>query len=156
MVREIVFDQQEAVLRVDLLVANGGTAAAREVAVEAVTTNGGEGQGAELATFFARPAAGSTAIRELGPLSDMTLSHELRMPRTAIRAYEAQGRTLFVPVIALNAVYRIASGEGRTSAAFLVGRDVPGSERLAPLLLPEGPGRATGLGVRRLEDAVRR
>jgi hypothetical protein len=78
------------------------------------------------------------------------------MPRSAIRAYEAQGRTLFVPVIALNAVYRTASGEGRTSAAFLVGRNVAGAEKLAPLLLSSGPGRLLGLGNRRLDDAVRR
>jgi hypothetical protein len=155
-VREIVFDEADALLRIDLIIGNGGTAAARDIALEAVTTNGGESQGAELTTFFERPAAAAVAIVELGPLSDTTLSHELRMPRSAIRAYEAQGRTLFVPVIALNAVYRTASGEGRTGAAFLVGRNVPGSEKLAPLLLSPGPERLLGLGNRRLEEAVRR
>ena len=155
-VREILFDANEALLRVDLIVGNGGTASARDIALEAVATNAGEEQGAELAAFFARPAAGAVAITELGPLSDTILSHELRMPRSAIRAYEAQGRTLFVPVIALSASYRTASSEGRTGAAFLVGREAPGSERLAPLLLSEGPGRLLGLGVRRLDEAVRR
>lgn len=155
-VREILLDEVEALLRVDLIVGNGGTGAARDITLEAVTTNAGESQRAELAAFFERPAAASVAVAELGPLSNTSLSHELRMPRSAIRAYEAQGRTLFVPVIAFNAVYRTASGEGRTSAAFLVGRDVPGSEKLAPLLLPPGPGRLLGLGNRRLEEAVRR
>lgn len=155
-VREILFDESEAILRVDLMVINNGTAAARDLALEAVTTNASEDQTAELKSFFERPAAASVAISELGPLSDTTLSHELRMPRTAIRAYEAQGRTLFVPILAFNAVYRTTSAEGRTSAAFLVGRDVPGSEKLAPLLLAEGQGRLLGLGIRRLEEGVRR
>lgn len=154
--REILFDGNEARLRLDIIVANTGTGGARDIALEAVTLNGGDNQAAELATFYARAAAAQTAVPELGSRSDTVLSHELTMPRGAIRAYEAQGRTLFVPIVALNASYRTASGEGRTSAAFLVGRDVPGSNKLAPLLLPEGAGRQLGLGVRRLEEAVRR
>jgi hypothetical protein len=154
--REILFDGSEARLRLDILVANTGTGGARDIAVEALTLNGGDNQAAELAAFYARAAASQTAIPELGPRSDLMLSHELTMPRGAIRAYEAQGRTLFVPIVALNASYRTASGDGRTSAAFLVGRHVPGSDKLAPLLLPDGTGRQLGLGVRRLEEAVRR
>ncbi|NJC05166.1 hypothetical protein GGQ97_000959 [Sphingomonas kaistensis] len=155
-VREILFDGEEAVLRVDLIVVNAGSAAARDIGLEAVTTNGGENQAAELGDFFERPAATRAALAELGPLSDTMISHELRMPRAAIRAYEVQGKPMFVPVIAITAAYRIGSGEGRTGAAFLVGRTVPGSEKLAPLLLPPGPGRLLGLGVRRLDEAVRR
>jgi hypothetical protein len=155
-VREVLFSADEALLRIDLVIANSGTAAARDIAIEAVTTNGGEQQGIELERFFARPAAALAAIAELGPLNDTAISHELRMPRSAIRAYEAQGRALFVPVLAVNAAYRVASGEGRTSAAFLVGREVPGSEKLAPLLLPPGPGRLLSLGRRRLDEAIRR
>jgi hypothetical protein len=156
LVREVLLDAEEARLRIDLVISNGGSGLARDIALEALTLNGGEQQGAEIATFFKRPATPSVALPELGPLSDITISHELRMPRSAIRAYEVQGRTLFVPVIAVNAAYRTASGEGRTGAAFLVGRDVPGSEKLAPLLLSPEAGRLLGLGVRRLEDAVRR
>ncbi|WP_338501475.1 hypothetical protein V6R86_01665 [Sphingomonas kaistensis] len=155
-VREILFTPGEARLRIDILVGNGGTGHARAIALETVTINGGEDQEAALAGFFARPAASTIAIPELGPLGETVLSHELVVPRGAIRAYEAGGKALFVPVIALNAAYRTASGEGRTGAAFLVGRDVPGSEKLAPVLLPDGDGRSLGLGVRRLEEAVRR
>nr|WP_314442475.1 hypothetical protein [uncultured Sphingomonas sp.] len=155
-VREILFDANEAVLRVDLVISNNGTAPARQIALEALTINGSEEQGAEIARFFARPAASTAAIPELGPLSDVVIGHEVRMPRAAIRAYEAQGKALFVPIVAISAAYQVASGEGRTGAAFLVGRDLPGSERLAPLLLPPDAGRQLGLGVRRLEEAIRR
>jgi hypothetical protein len=155
-IREIRFDDAEAILSVDLILANSGTAAARNIALEAVTTNGGENQAAELAAFFDRPAAAQAALAELGPLNDTMIRHELRMPRAAIRAYEVQGKAMFVPVIAITAAYRIGSGEGRTGAAFLAGRTVPGSEKLAPLQLPTGAGRLLGLGVRRLEEAIRR
>jgi hypothetical protein len=154
--REILFDEAGALLRVDLAIANRGTASARDIALEAVATNASENQRSELAAFFERPAAAAIAVAELGPLGETILSHELRMPRSAIRAYEAQGRTLFVPVVAFNASYRTGSAEGRTSAAFLVGRHVPDSDKLAPLLLPRGAGRLLGLGVRRLEEGVRR
>jgi hypothetical protein len=155
-VQEISFDADQAVLRIDLRVSNGGTGLARDIAIEGVTTNAGEDQAAALAAFFERPGGPQVAISELGPLSERTLSHELRMPRSAIRAYVAQGRTLFVPIVAVNAVYRTAAGDGRTGAAFLAGRDLPGSDKLAPLLLPEGAGRLLGLGVRRLDEAVKR
>ncbi len=155
-VREILFTRGEALLRFDIIVGNSGTGTAREIALEAFATNGGDEQAAALAGFFARAAAISVAIPELGRLAETVLSHELVVPRSAIRAYEAQGKALFVPVIALSASYRTGSGEGRTGAAFLVGRDVPGSEKLAPVLLPETDGRLLGLGVRRLEEAVRR
>lgn len=155
-VREILFDAEQARFRLDILIANSGSGTARDIALEALTINGGDDQTVELAAFYNRPAAPSAAIRELAARTDTLISHELVMPRSAIRAYKAQDRTLFVPIVALNAAYRGAAGEGRTSAAFLVGRDVPGSDKLAPLLLPPGPGRLLGLGVRRLEEAVRR
>ena len=155
-VREILFTPGEALLRFDIIIANTGTGIAREIAIEAFATNGGEDQAAALSGFFARPAATSVAVPELGRLAETVLSHELVIPRSAILAYEGQGKALFVPVIALSAAYRTGSGEGRTGAAFLIGRDVPSSEKLAPVLLPEADGRLLGLGVRRLQEAVRR
>ncbi|GAA3996809.1 hypothetical protein [Sphingomonas humi] len=155
-VREILYDADQALFRVDLIVGNGGTAPAGDITLEAVAVNAGEQQGAELSAFFERPCAAAAAMAELSPLAETRISHELRFPRAAIQAYESQGRPLFVPVVAFTAVYRTAAGEGRTGAAFLVGRDVPGSDRLAPLLLPDGEGRALGLAVRRLDEAVRR
>lgn len=154
--REIVIDSSEAILRFDLAIINGGAAAARDVIVEALAFNAGEQQSEELQKFFAQRAGSTDGIPEMAPMGSAVVSHEIRMPRAAIRAYEAQGRTLFVPIIAFNASYRAGATTGRTSAAWLLGREMPGSERLAPLLLGEGSSRLLGLGVRRLEDSVRR
>lgn len=155
-VREILFSAEDAVLRVDLVIGNEGTGSARDIALEALAINAGDDQADGIEAFFARPAARVAAIAELGPHRDTVINHEIRVPRVAIRIYEAGGRALFVPVLLFNAAYRTAAGEGRSSAAFLVGRHNPGSAKLAPLVLPEGAGRATGLDVRRLDQAVRR
>lgn len=154
--REILFTEEEAILRFDLSVANSGAGSAMAVALEALPINAGEQQANELGNFFARPAASEVGIPELPPMGATMLSHELRMSRGAIRAYEAQGRSVFVPIIAFNASYRTAGQEARTSAAYLLGKQVAGSDRLAPLVLTEGAGRLLGLGVRQLEEMVRR
>lgn len=156
MMREIVLTEAEALLRFDLEIANNGSNAARSIVIEALALNAGEQQGMELRDFFGREAVSGGGIAELPAMGTMVLSHEARMPRAAVRAYELQGRALFVPIIAFNASYRAGTAEGRTSAAFLVGREVLGSERLGPLRLEPGAGRLLGLGVRRLEDNVRR
>ncbi|WP_029941392.1 hypothetical protein [Sphingomonas astaxanthinifaciens] len=155
-VREILLDEAEALIRFDLVIVNGGAAGARAIVVEALALNAGDQQGQELSRFFALAPSTAEGIDEIAPMASATVSHEIRMPRSAIRAYEAQGRSLFVPVIAFNATYRAGAGEGRTSAAYLIGRERPGADRLAPLPLDPGAARMLGLGVRRLDEAVRR
>ena len=142
--------------RFDLVVGNSGAGPALGIALEAVASNAKDDQAADLLAFFERPAASEAGIAELVPFGGTTLGHEVRMPRAALRAYGAQGRALVVPVIAFCATYRTAGREGRTGAAFLIGHEAPNSDRLAPLVLPEGEGRLFGLGVRRLDEAVRR
>jgi hypothetical protein len=154
--RDIVLTEAEAVLRFELAIANSGTAVARSVAIEAGMINAGEAQGQELERFFGRPNAVGEGVSELPPNGIMSLTHELRVPREALLVYEMQGRTLFVPIIAFNASYGASGGEARTGAAFLIGREVPGAERLAPLRLDQGRSTLTGLGVRRLPEEVRR
>jgi hypothetical protein len=153
---EVVLTEQEAVLSFRLTLANGGMASARGLVVEALALNAGDTQSSELATFYARPDGEQVGVAELPRLGSSDLTHDVRMPRAAIREYVMQGRRLFVPIIAFNVGYRWSGGTGRTSAAFLVGFEQPGSDRLAPLGLDEGPRRLAGLGVRRLEDQVRR
>jgi len=152
---EVLLTATEAVLRFRLAVANSGSGSARDIVIEALALNAGDNQAKEIANFYARPAASEAGIDQLPRASATELTHEVRMPRSAIREYEAQGRRLFVPIIAFNAVYRWGPGTGRTSAAFLVGHGRPGAERLAPLQLHDGPARLGSLGVRRLDEFVR-
>jgi hypothetical protein len=135
---------------------NTGAAGARDIVVEALAFSAGETQGEELAAFFSRTDADRVAVAQLPRLGAADLTHEVLMPRGALREYAAQGRRLFVPLLAFNVSYGWSGGRGRTSAAFLVGQERAGSEKLAPLPLDSGATRLTGLGVRRLDEQVRR
>jgi hypothetical protein len=155
-VTDVALTETEALLRFRLHLGNNGSAGARDLVIEALALNAGEGQEAELASFFQRPDGQEVAIAELGRNSSAQLSHEVRMPRAAIRAYEVQSRRVFVPILAFNVGYRWGSANGRTSAAFLLGHRQPGSDRLAPLGLEDGQRRLATIGVRRLENELRR
>lgn len=152
---EILLDEEAALIRFKVALLNSGSASARDIVVEALPLNAGESQAADLASFYRRSSQQQGGIAELPRGAATELTHEVRMQRTGIRAYEAQGRRLFVPILAFNASYRWHSGEGRSSAAFLLGHEQPGSERLAPLVLHDGPLRLGRIGVRRLEEALR-
>jgi hypothetical protein len=153
---EVEFTAGDAILRYRLSIANTGMATAQELVIEALPLNAGESQDRELAAFFERRETGSPAIAALPRLGALDIDHEVRMPRGAILPYEVQGRRLFVPILAFAVTYRWSGGSGRTGAAFLIGHQQNGSERLAPLRLEQGGGRAGGLGARRLDPAVRR
>ena len=75
-------------------------------------------------------------------------------PRANIQLFKVEGRELFVPLIAFNALYRWSGGEGQTSSAYLVGRDTK-SEKLAPMRADLGPRQFRELGARPLPNAVR-
>jgi hypothetical protein len=84
-VREILFDADQAVLRVDLRISNGGTGLARDIAIEAVTTNAGEDQAAALAAFLSGRAVRRSPSRSSGHSasrrSAMTTHAARRHPR---------------------------------------------------------------------------
>jgi len=64
------------------------------------------------------------------------------------------GRQVFVPLIAFNTLYSWSTGEGQTSASYLLGRDTK-SEKLAPFRLDHGAREFSGLGARPLPSGVR-
>ena len=152
----VVLTEEEALIHFELLIRNTGSAPARNVVVEAVALNGGAEQDQELATFFNRPDAGGGGIEVVPPLGTVNLRNVVRMPRAAIREYAAEGRTLFVPIIAFNAGYGWSGGAGRSSTAFLVGRGEDGAEKMAPLRLDLGPREFRPLTQRQLNIGVRR
>lgn len=150
-----VLTEEEAIIHFELAITNSGSAPARNIVVEAVALNAGDGQDQEIATFFGRPDTDG-GIEVVPPLGHVTLRNMVRMPRSGIREYSAGGRTLFVPIVAFNAGYRWSGGTGRSSTAFLVGRGGEGAEKMAPLRLDLGPREFRPLTQRRLEVGVRR
>ena len=134
---------------------NSGGAGARDILVEASVYNAGPTQEQEIGAFFARPPGPGERIAAMQPMQQVTVQSALVAPRGSIQAFDVGGRQVFVPLIAFNVTYRTGRREGRTSAAFMLGREND-SEKLAPLRLDLGERAFAGLGARVLPITVRK
>ncbi len=149
-----LLDAQGTAIAFELTLFNAGSAAARDVVIEARLLNAGASQDVELSAFFAAIST-SDPIPQIAPYARIPLRSAVRLNRDAIREYEIEGRKLFVPLIAVNVRYRWSSGEGQSAAGFLVGQSGEGKEKLAPLRIDKGDRSWNGLGVRRYEKGLR-
>ena len=93
----------------------------------------------------------------------VALKSAVGLPLDQVRAYEIDGRRLFVPLVAFNALYEWGSSAGQTSASFMLGRTTrssgdgeEGDSRMAPLRLDLGPRIFRGLEGRRQPLVLRR
>ena len=140
-----VITESDVMLQFDVVIANSGSAPAREVLVEACMVCAHAGQDAEIAAFFQKPAGQADRIAAIPPLGRLSLKSAVRLPLSQVRSFEVEGRKLFVPLVAFNILY---SGNLQTSASFLVGRGDETDEKLAPFRLDLGPRIFRGLSSR--------
>lgn len=134
---------------------NSGSARARNVHVAAVVINAGVNQDQHLEGFFVQPAGPGERVPVIEPLKRVTFTAQIATSRDQIHALEMGGRTVFVPLLAFNAIYGQGRGEGQTSVSYLVGRNGD-REKLAPFRLDLGPRVFRGLGARALPQGVRK
>ncbi len=158
-----VIDEARASVEFDVLVVNSGNAPARNVLVEACMINAGPEQDGELRRFFDAPVGAGDRIVAIAPLARIALKSIVSLPLDQVRAYEVNGRRLFVPLVAFNALYEWGSSAGQTSASFILGRatsssddEGEGDSRMAPLRLDLGPRIFRGLEGRRHPLGLRR
>lgn len=150
----VVADDHVAIdFQLDLF--NSGSAPARQVLPEIIMFNAGADQDQAIGAFFANPPGPGERIAMIEPLSRITVRHQVTAPRANLREYEVAGRKMFVPILAFNASYSWSAGEGRTSAAYLVGTDTR-SDKLGPLRLDLGARSYGALAARALPLFVRR
>ncbi len=149
-----LLDAQGTAIAFELTLFNSGSAAARDVIVEARLLNAGARQDVELSAFFAEISPGDP-IPQIAPYARIPLRSAVRLTRDDIREYEIEGRKLFVPLLAVNVRYRWSSGEGQSAVGFLIGQGGEGKDKLAPLRLDKGDRSWNGLGVRRYEKGIR-
>ncbi|MEO6248679.1 MAG: hypothetical protein ABIO85_08900 [Sphingomicrobium sp.] len=156
-------DEAQASVQFDVVVTNSGSGPARQVLVEACMINAGPEQDAELRRFFDAPVGQGDRIDSIPPLGRIALKSAVSLPLEQVRAYEVGGRKLFVPLVAFNALYQWGSGEGQSSAAFILGRASQASDgegdadaKMAPLRLDLGPRIFRGLEGRRHPLGLRR
>lgn len=146
-------DEQQARLEFELVLLNSGGGPARDILVEAAMFNAGPEQDQQLAAFFSSPTPSGDPVPVLGPLQSMNFASAALLPRQGLRPFKAGDRTVFVPLVGFNVVYR-GGGDRQTSATFLVGRET-GGDRLAPFRVDQPSGAFSGLGSRELDIRVR-
>jgi hypothetical protein len=150
-----VLDNERVTIDFELELVNSGNAAARDVLVDATAFNAGPAQDGMINGFFATPREGGQRVETLPPLQRIVVPLQLMIPRDQLQPYELGGKQVFVPVVALNAIYRWATNDGQTSASYLLGRGTEG-EKLAPFRLDAGPRIFRGTAARLLAPSVRR
>ena len=150
-----VVQDERVTVEFEIELFNSGSAPARAVLVEAKLFNAGADQDAQIAQFFADPAATGERVAVIPPLKRLTLKSQAIALREQVLAYEIAGHPVFVPLVGFNALYSWSGCEGQTSVSHLVGRDTK-SEKLGPFRLDLGPHIFRNLGARLLPPGIRR
>ena len=133
---------------------NSGSAPARAVLAEAVLLNAGQNQDQEIERFYANPVGAGERIASIQPLRRLSLRTQVTATRDQVQEYELAGQKVFVPIVAFNALYSWSSGEGQTSACYLLGRDTQ-REKMAPLRLDLGARAFMAIAGRLLPTGVK-
>jgi hypothetical protein len=133
--------QAEASLHYDLVVTNVGGEAARNIRIDTRMFNAADEQ--QIAAFLGGPIhrhSGSPYVT-LPPGESLRLAAAIAMKAEEVRAIELQGRSIFVPTVAINVAYNWGEdGEGRTSKSWLVGRKAENpNARMGAFRLDLGP-----------------
>ena len=144
----VVVTEEEVLLQFEIVIANVGSAPARDVLVEGQLFTAHIGQDQEIAAFFQNPATQGDRMASIAPLGRISLKSVARLPLDQIHRFEASGRKMFVPMVGFNILYRFGSGDGQASASFLVGRGDEQDEKLAPFRIDLGPRIFRGLASR--------
>jgi hypothetical protein len=150
-----VVDDNRAAVAFEIFVVNSGNVPARDVLLEASLFNAGPMQDQQIQLFFDNPVAKGDRIPVIPPMQRINVNTAVFMARDQVQPIEIEGRPLFVPMIAFNALYSWGGGEGQTSASYLVGKETSG-DKLAPVRLDLGPRIFRGLGTRVHELNVRK
>ena len=134
----------------EVRVANTGDAPAEGIRVGVRLFSAHAGQDADLAAYHAAPVLRpATPLFALAPGETRAFRAVVALPHADIRPLDAAGRPMFVPVVAVNALYRAAEDrDGQVAQSFAVGIERVDSPKLAPFWLDQPARAVTKLGVR--------
>ena len=133
----------ETVVQFELELVNTGLAAARNLRIDVKMFNAGQEQDKEIGAFFRTAGRESTklALPGIAAQTSGVIRGEVAMPRDEMRAVVLEEKYLFVPVIAVNALYDWGDGHsGQSSKSYVVGRELeqPG-EKMGAFRVDQGP-----------------
>jgi hypothetical protein len=136
----------ESLVQFELEIANTGAAPARNLRIDVKMFNAGDQQDKEIGAFFRTAGRESTKCNLPGIRAGQTgaIRGEVAMSRTDMRAVVLDNRYLFIPVIAVNALYDYDDGRtGQTSKSYVVGRELEQagekSEKMGAFRVDQGP-----------------
>ena len=141
-----------------LEVLNTGIADAANIRVRALLLTAGTELDAALRDARAQPVRRPVAPPfTLGPGERRVMRVVAATPRDTLQTMSAAGRPMIVPVLALDAGFTQAQGQGgRAEAAFAVGVERVDSTKLAPIWLDVPPRSYDGVAARAHGVAVER
>lgn len=133
----------ETIVQFELTIANTGKGAARNLRLDVKMFNAGREQDKEIGAFFRSAGRDATKLSLPGIAPDTTgvIRGEVAMPREEMRAVKLDEKLLFIPVIAVNALYDWDDGRtGQTSKSYVVGRELAQpSEKMGAFRVDLGP-----------------
>ncbi len=130
-----------ATVECELVVTNTGTTPAEAIRASVALLTAHAGQDSDLAQFNAAPITRPVAPPfALAPGETRTIRAIVAIARDAIQTMTAANRPMFVPVVAINIVYRTANDEAQIARAWVVGIERTDSAKLAPFWL-DGPAK---------------
>ncbi|WP_277286831.1 hypothetical protein [Sphingomonas aquatilis] len=147
-----------ATVEAELVVRNDGSAPAQAIRIGAALIGATPGQGDEIAPVFDQPVVRpATPPFALGPGEERRIRLVVAQARADIVPLTAGGRTLFVPVVAVNALYDAGAGiAGQSARGFAVGVERVDSAKLAPFWLDQPARMHEQLAVRPYGAGVER
>ncbi|MBX3562516.1 MAG: hypothetical protein KF780_11975 [Sphingomonas sp.] len=137
------FTDAEASVNFELEIRNSGKSPAKNLRIDVKMFNGSEQQDKEIGAFFRTAGRETTRLNlpTIAPGQSGVIRGEVGMPRDQMRALRLDDRMLFIPVIAVNALYDCDDGRtGQTSRSYIVGRELQAeSERMGAFRVDQGP-----------------
>lgn len=133
----------EAVVDFELEISNTGKAAARNIRIDVKMFNAGNEQDQEIGAFFRTAGRESTKCHLSNIPADTlgVIRGSVAMPREEMKALKLEDRYLFVPVLAVNALYDYGEERtGQTSKSYVVGRELEApSDKMGAFRVDQGP-----------------
>jgi hypothetical protein len=133
----------ETVVQFELEIVNSGKAPARNLRIDVKMFNAGQEQDKEIGAFFRTAGRESTkcSLPGIAPGTTGAIKGSVAMPRDEMKAVRLEDRYLFIPVIAVNALYDWGDGQtGQTSKSYVVGRELEQpSEKMGAFRVDLGP-----------------
>jgi hypothetical protein len=137
------FTPDQALVQFELDVANVGASPARNVRIDVKIFNAGAEQDQEIGAFFRSAGRESARLNLPGVEAGVSgiIRGEVAMPVAEMRALRLDERLLYIPVIAVNALYDWGDGQtGQTSKSYVVGRELQEKkEKMGAFRVDQGP-----------------